>query len=132
MKVLFSIHPEHANNILAGTKKFEFRRKIFARNDVKTVVIYATSPVCRIIGEFDIEEILHDEPKKIWNATKKNAGIDSDYFDTYFDGRDKAFALKVKSSRRYKTPIEMKDIFPDSPMAPQSFRYMPKNELMVA
>ena len=97
MKVLFSIHPEHANNILSGTKKYEFRRKIFTRDDIETVVIYATSPVCKVIGEFEIDEILQDEPKKIWAATKENAGIDFDFFDTYFSGRHQAFALKVKN-----------------------------------
>lgn len=124
MRVLFSIHPEYAESILDGSKKFEFRRRIYARDDVKTVVIYATAPVGMIVGEFDIGEVLSDTPERLWEQTKDHAGIDASYFSNYFNGRDEAFAISVKTARRYKTPISLVQAFPDSPVAPQSFRYM--------
>ena len=62
MRVLLSIRPEHVENIRSGIKTFEFRRRIFARRDVRTVLIYCTRPVGRLVGEFDIAEILEDEP----------------------------------------------------------------------
>ena len=124
MRVLFSIHPEYAESILDGSKKFEFRRRIYARNDVKTVVIYATAPIGMIIGEFDIGEVLSDTPENLWARTKKHAGIDLGYFSKYFDGREEAFAISVKKARRYKKPVSLVDVFPESPVAPQSFRYM--------
>ncbi|SUF92800.1 bacteriophage protein [Salmonella enterica] len=75
MKVLLSIKPEFAESILEGEKRFEFRKTIFRNKDVKTVVIYATMPVGKVIGEFDIADILSSEPSDLWKATKKYAGI---------------------------------------------------------
>ncbi len=61
MKVLLSIKPKYAELIFDGSKKFEFRRTIFKNIQVKTVVVYASSPVQRVIGEFQIEEILNSD-----------------------------------------------------------------------
>ena len=61
MKVLLSIKPEYAEKIFEGTKKYEFRRSVFKNRNVKTVVVYASSPVQKVIGEFDIEHIINDD-----------------------------------------------------------------------
>ena len=53
MKVLLSIKPEFADKIFNGTKKYEYRRSIFKKKEVKTVVVYASSPIQKIIGEFE-------------------------------------------------------------------------------
>lgn len=58
MKVLLSIKPEFAFKIFDGTKHFEFRKVIFKNPNVNIVVVYASSPVQQVIGEFEIETIL--------------------------------------------------------------------------
>lgn len=63
MKVLLSIKPEFAFKIFEGKKKFEFRKVIFKNPNVKTVVVYASSPVQRVIGEFEIDDILSSDPR---------------------------------------------------------------------
>lgn len=118
MKVLLSIKPQFADEIFNGKKKFEFRRKIFKRNDVSKIVVYASAPISKVIGEFDIEYILSDTPKKIWNKTHKFSGISEEYFNEYFRDRDTAFAIKVKKFKRYCKPKAL----PFAP--PQSFRYI--------
>src|ERR1700753_2225394 len=122
MLVLLSIRPTHVANILAGTKKFEFRRKVFARKDVKNVLIYCTKPVGRFVGEFEIDDILRDRPDRLWRRTRAGSGISKQYFDSYFDGRDEGFALRIGAVRaftRHVAPDEVMDDF--SP--PQSFMY---------
>ena len=64
MKVLLSIKPNFVDSIIKGQKKYEYRKIIF-KKDVQTVVIYKTTPFCKIIGEFEIEDILSDTPDKI-------------------------------------------------------------------
>ena len=59
--VLLSIKPEFAEKIFDGTKKFEFRKTIFKNNNVQKVIVYASSPVQKVIGEFSIEDILNDD-----------------------------------------------------------------------
>ncbi len=63
MKVLLSIKPEFAFKIFNGTKKYEYRRTIFKKCEVTIVLVYATYPIQKVIGEFEIGEILHEDPK---------------------------------------------------------------------
>ena len=69
MKILLSIKPKYVSSIMNGTKKFEFRRKIFKRKDVDTVVVYATKPIGKVVGEFEIKQVISDTPKSVWNMT---------------------------------------------------------------
>lgn len=123
MKVLLSIKPEYAEKILTGKKRYEFRKSIFKNSSVKTVVIYATMPVGKVVGEFDFDEVLSDSPQAIWAETSRYSGITKKFFNSYFDGRDKAHAIKVRSVRRYDIPVSLTEFVP-SGAAPQSFRYL--------
>ncbi|MGS0943696.1 ASCH domain-containing protein (plasmid) [Pseudomonas luteola] len=127
MKVLLSIKPEYAEKILQGKKKFEFRKAIFKNSQVKTVVIYATLPLGKVVGEFDFDEILSDKPSVIWSETRKYSGITKKFFNSYFSGRDTAHAIKVNVVRRYEIPMDLSEIIP-SGSAPQSFCYINDND----
>ncbi len=122
MKILLSIKPEFAERILDGEKKFEFRKNIFRNKDVDTVVIYATMPVGKVIGEFKIGEIISLKPRDLWKSTRKYAGISRDFFDEYFAERDIGFAIGVENPKRYENPISLNDLLPGA-IPPQSFRY---------
>lgn len=124
MKVLLSIKPEFADKIFNGTKKYEFRRSIFKKKEVKTVVVYASSPVQKIIGEFEIEIIIKEEINRLWNLTKDFSGISEDYFFEYFSNKDNGFAIKIKRTKKYKRPLSIKEDFNATP--PQSFMYLTK------
>jgi predicted transcriptional regulator len=122
MKVLLSIKPEFANKIFDGTKKFEFRRSIFRNGNVKKIIVYASSPTQKVIGEFEIEEILNEELQCLWEKTKEFAGIQECYFYQYFNEKEKGFAIRIKSPKKYKNPLCLKKDFKLSP--PQSFAYL--------
>jgi predicted transcriptional regulator len=122
MRVLLSIKPEYASKIFDGTKKFEFRKIRFKNPDVTTVVVYASSPVQQVIGEFEIDKIVSLNPNLLWEETKKHSGISKDFFFEYFQERDMAHAIKIKSTKRYEKPLSIKDDFHASP--PQSYIYI--------
>lgn len=123
MKVLLSIKPQFVDEIFSGNKKFEYRKSIFKRNGIKTVVIYATMPIGKIVGEFDIEEILEEHPQELWNKTKEYSGISKIFYDSYFINRDKGYAIKIKSLNKYNVPICPYSTY-DKFTAPQSFKYI--------
>jgi len=123
MRVLLSIKPEHVDNIRSGIKTFEFRRRIFARRDVSTILIYCTRPVGRLIGEFDIAAILEDEPEALWASTANGSGISKDFFDAYFEGRPRGYALQIGALRIYDEPICPSEWF-DNFTPPQSYMYV--------
>ncbi|MFA7042749.1 MAG: ASCH domain-containing protein [Bacteroidales bacterium] len=122
MEVLLSIKPEFAFKIFDGTKKFEFRKSIFKRSGVKKVVVYASSPVQQIIGEFEIADILCEETELLWNMTQQFSGISKEFYDQYFANKDKAFAIQVGKVKKYDLPKSLSDY--DIYFAPQSFAYL--------
>ena len=122
MRVLLSIKPKFAEMIFAGTKKFEFRRSVFRNPDVKTVVVYASFPVQKVIGEFEIEKIINDELEELWKQTKKYAGIDETCFFSYFSDKESGYAIKIKKTKRYKKALCLREDFNATP--PQSFMYL--------
>ena len=62
---LLSIRPEYVQQIIEGTKKVEFRKKVFS-NTVKKVVVYSSYPQKRIVGYFRVTNIIIDTPLDIW------------------------------------------------------------------
>lgn len=124
MKVILSIKPEFAYKIFNGTKKFEFRRTIFKNKEVKNIIVYASAPVSKVIGEFEIESIFYDSLKNLWNQTSKFSGISEAFYSEYFDGKESGYAIKVKNARRYETELCIQENFGLKP--PQSFAYLKK------
>lgn len=122
MKVLLSIKPEFVEKIFSGTKKYEFRRSVFKNPDVKTVVVYASSPVQRVVGEFEIGNILNDELSALWEKTKEYAGISEDFFFSYFDEKENGYAIEIKKVKKYKQPQCLRETYNTTP--PQSFTYL--------
>ncbi|HIF9058709.1 ASCH domain-containing protein [Photobacterium damselae] len=126
MKVLLSIKPEFVEKIFSGEKLFEYRKAVFKRPEVRSVVIYSTMPEGKIVGEFAIGEILAKHPKELWEETKAVSGINQKFFDEYFSDREVAYAIQIKDLRRYPEPInpyEKERGF----KAPQSFKYLDCN-----
>jgi predicted transcriptional regulator len=121
--VLLSIKPEFVTRIFEGTKQFEFRRRLFANRDIKTIVVYATAPVSKVIGEFEIEDILELEIDELWEKTKEYSGIQKEYFEAYFVGLETGYAIKIGETYKYEFPLELKADF-NVKNAPQSFVYV--------
>lgn len=127
MKVLLSIKPEFVHEIFQGRKKYEYRKSIFAKHVTK-VMVYSTKPEGMIVGEFTVKAVLQYTPKELWEKTHNDSGISKRYFDEYFEGRDKGYALQIADPVLYKEPVNPFEMF-DSFVAPQSFRYIGEKEL---
>ncbi len=120
-KILISINPEHVENILNGTKKYEYR-KIAAKKDISSIIIYETTPVKRIVAEAEIIDVLMFTPEELWEQTKDASGIDKVFFDEYFKGREVAYAYKLGKVKKYETPKTLLEY--GIKAAPQSFVYI--------
>lgn len=122
MKILLSIKPEFVKKIFSGEKKYEFRKVGFKNENVQKVIIYASRPISKVVGEFSIEEIIRDNPEIIWKRTRNYSGIDEKKFKDYFEGRVTGYAIKVKNTEEYSKPISLREIGIKN--APQSFLYL--------
>lgn len=128
MNAILSIKPQFVEEIVAGRKKYEFRKKGF-KKPVQKVYVYATTPVCKIIGEFELGGILEGKPNKIWALTNQMSGITEEYFKEYYSNKDIAYALEIKSFKFYKEPINPYSTFGKF-TPPQSFCYVSKDFLI--
>jgi predicted transcriptional regulator len=116
-----AIHPRYADAILEGEKLVEFRKRKLA-DDITTVLIYATAPVQKIVGEFSIKRTVVDEPSSIWATFGEVGVIDESSFDEYYASSTHAVAFLVDEALRYKRPRALSDVQGNS--IPQSFYYV--------
>lgn len=72
--ILLSIKPKYVEKILAGTKCYEYRRKV-AKQAVSKILVYSTKPIGKVVAEIKIEEKISASPEELWKLTKKQAGI---------------------------------------------------------
>lgn len=121
--ILLSIKPQFVESIFAGSKQFEFRRRIFKNRNVKRIVIYATAPVSKVVGEFEIEDIIETKIPELWQQTKKYSGIQKKFFDSYFGGLETGYAIKIGKVQIYDEPLELQSNF-NVKHPPQFFVYL--------
>lgn len=122
MKVLLSIKPEFVEMIFAGTKKYEFRKSLFKKIGVKYVVIYASAPIKRVVGEFEIDDILSDDVDVLWNKTQKYSGITKAFYKSYFQNKKTANAIQIGRTKKYDESRSLAEY--NIQQAPQSFCYI--------
>ena len=115
--IILSIKPQYVEEIKAGRKRFEFRKVIFKRKVAK-VYIYASAPVGKVVGEFQPLGILSGTPSAIWKQTQKKSGVTKAFYDSYYAGRQLAYAIEIENLKIYDFPKDLPF------RAPQSFRYI--------
>jgi len=123
--ILLSIKPEYVELILAGTKQFEYRKKL-ATKPVEKIIIYETEPTMRIVGEVTVIETIAEPPDSLWERTKEQAGISPSKYQDYFMGCDTAYAYRLGKVTKYRHPKTLADFNIQHP--PQSFVYVSKTD----
>ena len=123
MNVLLSIKPQYVKEIIAGRKKYEFRKSIYKTKNVKKIYIYSSSPEQRIVAMFTPSEVIEDSPVNLWRKYKNNAGISKDDFFNYFENKASGFAISIDFLQIFPDPINPKDIISEF-TPPQSFQYI--------
>lgn len=116
-----SINPEHVSNILAGTKKYEFR-KIKCKRKIDSILIYSTSPVMKVVAEVEVVDLIEGTPNEVWKQTSKDAGINKKFFDSYYHDKKIAFAYCLGKVKIFSESRKLKDFGVKT--APQSFVYI--------
>ena len=62
--------------------------------------LYSTSPVMKIVGEAEIENVLEETPEGLWKITSEQAGIDKEFFDEYYKGNVSLWPINWGRSNR--------------------------------
>jgi predicted transcriptional regulator len=122
MNAILSIKPKYVRHIIDGTKRFEFRKQPLPKA-IKRVFIYSSAPEQRIIGHFQISQIVEDTPKNLWNRFSKKAGISSTEFFEYYAGRQTGYAISISKLFLLEQPVDPYKHM-DNFNPPQSFSYL--------
>lgn len=119
MNAILSIKPQFVEEIVAGKKKFEYRKSVF-KQPVEKVYVYASAPISKVIGEFQPVDVVSGVPADVWKKTKEFSGITKKFFDEYYKGKKTAYAIVIQNFVKYDCHV----ILPKGMHAPQSFRYI--------
>jgi predicted transcriptional regulator len=115
---VFSIKSVYAEQIFAGTKEWELRRG--ARRSLvpgTRVLVYETSPVQEITGEFVVAELEIGPPTRIARLTGLPGARQ------YLKGATQATALRVSEVCQYRRPMLLEEI--GIRQAPMSYACVP-------
>lgn len=123
--VIISIKPEYALKIVDGLKTIELRKR-FPTHGMRgsTAIIYASSPLCKIIGYATIDVVKKLSVSYIWRKFGKQSCVTRDFFNAYFDGAGEGFALVLSNPVKLKKQLKITDLDVDCKFSPpQSYRY---------
>ena len=120
-RMLLSIKPEYVNKIISGKKTYEFR-KFHCREGIDTIVIYATAPMKKVIGEVALVGIIEGDVEYVWHATRGFGGILKRDYKKYYQEREVAIAYQLGEVTVYEEPMRLEDLGLD--YVPQSFAYI--------
>ncbi|WCB46640.1 hypothetical protein [Nitratidesulfovibrio vulgaris] len=117
---IIPIWPAFADQIYCGSKCFEFRKRM-PRKGVTAFLIYETAPISAVTGRFVSGRVFEDNPKSLWAATAKGAGISEQDFFRYYGSCQLGVAISISETLKFDSPIPLAD-FGCNP--PQSYVYI--------
>ena len=124
--VFISVHPQHVNNILNGTKTVEFRRRFPSADRIADALVwlYSSSPVKAVVGVARVEGVEHMPIGKLWATYCTRGGVDKSTFSDYFSGAVKGFAIRLRDITSLVPRIPQSSLRQVGFYVPQSYRYV--------
>lgn len=121
--ILMSIEPKFVEKIFSGEKTVEYRRGLpdFV-NEV--VIIYASSPVNKIVGEFSVLTMQAGPKELIWARTHEKGCVNKEWFDSYFSETVHAGCVDISKPIKYDEEKLLSDFGVFDPPEPESFKYV--------
>lgn len=125
--MLLSIRPKYIDEIINGTKKFEFRKKIpnFNEEISTRIILYCSKPRMEIMGSMELRDYYSGDFEEIMRIV----GADDSYRErigNYFDNKEICHAIKIDGFTVYKHSIPLRQLRElDKNFCPgQSYRYL--------
>jgi predicted transcriptional regulator len=121
-QVVMSVHPQYAEAIMDGRKKVEFRKRRLAE-DVVVVWVYATAPVQRIVGYFEVGATITAAPQDLWRQFGSVGCVNRIDFDRYYATATLGAGIWIRRAARLAVPMPIGELLP-SGFPPQSYAYV--------
>lgn len=122
--LLLSIRPQAAQQILQGSKSYEYRRCCHSKT-VTTLLLYVTAPVQRVVASVEVLSCLQGTPEQLWQQTAAGAGATKEQVLCYLQGCTRACVLELGAVHRFALPKTLEAY--GVRQAPRSFVYLPED-----
>lgn len=113
--VLISLEERHANNILAGSKQVELRRRTMHVDPGSIVWFYVKKPRGAIVGYASLEKTFAASPTAVWRKFGSVSGLTKDEFMDYFDGLGEASAMVLSGPTQLERQVELDELRTNTP-----------------
>jgi len=121
--VLVSIKREYWEKILAGEKRYEYRKSRPRDYDVRYMLFYIVGKDGgEVVGQAMFDKVIKGSPTSIWNMTNKEGGISYTDYSAYTGRLDNIYAFHLNRPALYRVPIKLSDCGLDRP--PLSWCYV--------
>lgn len=118
---MISLHPQYWDMYRDGSKIWELRKVTHSPRCVDGLVIYATAPFSRIVGEVDVVRIHSGYVDDVWDVVKGGCGITRDQYDHYYQGHQMVSSYRLGNVWVYSPSLNARFV-------PQGYRYLLQDE----
>ena len=127
---LLSVRPRFATALLDGTKTVEIRRRRAHIAEGSLCLLYASSPLCALVGAIRVRQVDTDSPDALWSRWGGEAGLARPEFDAYLAGSRRPCAIVVDAAVRLPRAIALNELRSrqDDFVTPQSYRFLRADE----
>lgn len=122
---VMSIKEEYGLNLLNRKSGWEYRRKKSKIQKGDKIILYATAPSKKLIGEFIVGEILIGSPEDIWEKTKRGICYKKEEVVPYLESGKFPIAFQVTKPKKYQPEILASSILNFNP--PMSYCKAPES-----
>jgi predicted transcriptional regulator len=108
--ILISLHPQHCDNVVAGIKTVELRRRRVRVSPGTRVWIYTKRPRACIDAVAVIESIHEGSHNELWRRFGHRVAITRPDFNQYLAGAKRAYAIVLRSASPLKRAIRLEEV----------------------
>ena len=123
--VIFSIKPKYADQIMAGKKRVELRRRFTNEATIGACAfIYSSTPTKAMVGYATIADVRRLPVDEIWEQYADQTGVSRQEFESYFRGLSHGYVIALRDPQRLKISASihyLRERF--GFRAPQSYKY---------
>ena len=124
--LLISLHPRHSQNIFAGKKTIELRKRGVREENRQPafdrILIYETTPTAEIVGYCEAVEILCKDAQTFCNNYQSSLCLNSREIWDYLGDR-MGYGIRIRNPKRIM-PIPLSKMREVGILPPQGYRYL--------
>lgn len=122
---VMSIKEKYGLNLLNKKSLWEYRRRKSKIKSGDKIILYATAPSKKLIGDFIVGKILFGTPNELWEKTKKDICYEIEEIIPYLESGSFPIAFQVTKPKKYQPEILASSILNFNP--PMSYCKAPES-----